>query len=177
MSSMLEASSDSLFRHALPGRPRSDTAKGSFYANPLLDVPTDSVALQQQFPHFCRPNVWPTAALPALEPAVKDLGGLICRVGLLLAHHCDAYVAKRAADPSAARMERTIAESTCCKSRLLHYFPPTQTQPQAQAGEGAADVSSWCVMRACACANLHNAVDTPPCRLIAGVAGTWTTAA
>ena len=144
-------------------KPGQDTAKGSFYANPLTDVPTDSEELQQQFPHFCRPNIWPKRSLPALEPALKDLGALICRVGLLLAHHCDAYVAAKAEHPSAARMERTIAESRCCKSRLLHYFPPTHTQTQPSTDKDGADVSSWCVMLdVCACCPTMSADTTSP---------------
>ncbi len=181
--------------------PRADTAKGSFYANPLLDAPTDDEALvakcvrpwlrlppksarltaprrapartrpfprtPRRYPHFCRPNVWPHDALPALEPALKALGKLMTDVGLLLARHCDAYVAAHAGAPDAARMHRTIAESrcvhgwvslyacacsamtvlslvwraSCVKSRLLHYFPLSQQAAAVQ------DVSSW---RVCA---------------------------
>jgi hypothetical protein len=40
-----------------------------------------------------RPNVWPRGHLTELETAFKVLGQLMIRVGLLLARHCDKYVA------------------------------------------------------------------------------------
>ncbi|KAK8941632.1 hypothetical protein KSP40_PGU009247 [Platanthera guangdongensis] len=71
------------------GKP--DTYKGSFYANPVLDVPTTDASLIQRYPHYCRPNIWPINDLPELESAFKALGRLILDVGLLLAYHCDHY--------------------------------------------------------------------------------------
>ena len=143
----------------------ADTAKGSFYANPLTDAPTDDAALAarcvahpscssfrlyprrhhthatarmalrvrvrrtqlyipaadsvcgafraHRYPHYCRPNIWPAAALPELEGAVKTCGALIVQVGLLLAAHCDAYVVARGAGAAAGRLRRTIQESRC----------------------------------------------------------------
>jgi len=115
-----------------------DTAKGSFYANPLLDVPTEGAELAARYPHYCRPNVWPRDSLPELEPALKACGRLMVDCGLLLAARCDAYVAARAPS-SAARLRRSIAESRCLKARLLHYFP------LPGGGEAPSDdVSSWC---------------------------------
>ncbi|GJN15166.1 hypothetical protein PR202_gb02059 [Eleusine coracana subsp. coracana] len=68
-----------------------DTFKGSFYANPVLDVPTTDDVLVSRYPSYCRPNIWPTDHLPELETAFKALGKLILEVGLMLAHHCDLY--------------------------------------------------------------------------------------
>ncbi|GJM89697.1 hypothetical protein PR202_ga05909 [Eleusine coracana subsp. coracana] len=82
-----------------------DTFKGSFYANPVLDVPTTEDVLVSRYPSYCRPNIWPTDHLPELETvrpefmaflflssvAFKALGKLILEVGLMLAHHCDLY--------------------------------------------------------------------------------------
>ena len=45
-----------------------------------------------------RPNLWPGEELPELREAFRALGGLMIRVGLLLAGHCDRYAAARAAD-------------------------------------------------------------------------------
>jgi hypothetical protein len=53
---------------------REDTAKGSYYGNPLLDVPSSNAEDVEWYPSYCRPNVWPRRALPALEPAFKELG-------------------------------------------------------------------------------------------------------
>ncbi|XP_021666110.2 uncharacterized protein LOC110654430 isoform X2 [Hevea brasiliensis] len=72
------------------GKP--DLFKGSFYANPVLDVPTTDVYLIQRYPHYCGSNIWPVNSLPELEVAFKALGKLILEVGLMVAYHCDQYV-------------------------------------------------------------------------------------
>jgi hypothetical protein len=69
----------------------ADVFKGSFYANPVLDVPTTEKRLIERYPSYCRPNIWPQEQLPELEPAFKVLGQLILEVGMLLAHHCNKY--------------------------------------------------------------------------------------
>ncbi|AQK88291.1 2-oxoglutarate (2OG) and Fe(II)-dependent oxygenase superfamily protein [Zea mays] len=72
-----------------------DTFKGSFYANPVLDVPTTDDVLVSRYPSYCRPNIWPNDNLPELEIAFKDLGKLMMEVGLMLAHHCDRYASRQ----------------------------------------------------------------------------------
>ncbi|KAL1164461.1 hypothetical protein V6Z11_A06G071300 [Gossypium hirsutum] len=71
------------------GKP--DLLKSSFYANPLIDVPTNDAYLIQRYPSYCGANIWPQAALPELEVAFKALGKLIFDVGLMVAYHCDQY--------------------------------------------------------------------------------------
>lgn len=39
---------------------------------------------------YTQPNVWPSE-VPDMEPAFKDLGQLICKVGQELAIHCDKF--------------------------------------------------------------------------------------
>lgn len=68
-----------------------DTLKGSFYANPIFDIPTANGVLVSRYPSYCRPNMWPSNHLPELEVAFKALGRLMLEVGLMLAHHCDRY--------------------------------------------------------------------------------------
>ena len=46
-----------------------DKYKGSYYANPLINVPTKDEELMKKYPAYCRPNVWPTDHLPEYEPA------------------------------------------------------------------------------------------------------------
>jgi hypothetical protein len=74
---------------------------------------------------------------------VKACGALIVRVGLLLAAHCDAYVAARGAGAAAGRLQRVMGESRCIKSRLLHYFPVAASQ----ATTAADATSTWCACR------------------------------
>ncbi|KAK1298398.1 hypothetical protein QJS10_CPB14g01165 [Acorus calamus] len=103
-----------------------DTLKGSFYANPIFDVPTSDVSLMQRYPSYCRPNIWPNDALPKLEQAFKMLGKLMLDVGLMLAYHCDRYVFKKMAKSDDEGLESILLRSRCHKGRLLYYFPRQQ---------------------------------------------------
>ncbi|XP_031123952.1 uncharacterized protein LOC116026724 isoform X1 [Ipomoea triloba] len=116
-----------------------DKLKASFYANPILDVPTTEPSLLQQYPSFCRANIWPCTALPELEIAFKALGKLIVNVGLLLAYHCDRYVSSRIATNENKDILHTLLPSRSHKGRLLHYFP-TQNSCSAQ-DDGS--IPSW----------------------------------
>jgi len=129
-------------KETLAGKP--DVAKGSYYANPMYDSPFDGQPeLVEKFPSFCAPNIWPTADLPALEPAFKALGTLICETGFLLARHCDMHVQKINPAYPTLRLHNIISKSRTAKARLLHYFP--MTTEQAAAGAGGVDVDgSWC---------------------------------
>ena len=118
-----------------------DTLKGSFYANPLVNRPTEDEALMREHPSYCRPNRWPTEEIPELEEALMELGSLVVRVGELVGVLCDDYLADRGVR-GARSLGRIIRESTATKARLLHYFPP----PAAPAGGGGGgdDAAKWC---------------------------------
>ncbi|KAI0493874.1 hypothetical protein KFK09_024000 [Dendrobium nobile] len=116
-----------------------DTYKGSFYANPVLDVPTTDISLIQRYPHYCRANIWPTNALPDLESAFKALGKLMLDVGLLLAYHCDHYVSKAMRINEDDLLQQILMRSRCHKGRLLYYFAKQQSEIMKDTG-----VSSWC---------------------------------
>ncbi|MCD7461765.1 hypothetical protein HAX54_047064 [Datura stramonium] len=100
-----------------------DLLKGSFYANPILDVPTTEQSLIERYPSYCGSNIWPHEALPELETAFKTLGKLILDVGLLLAYHCDRYASREMVMLEGEGLEQTLAHSRCHKGRLLYYFP------------------------------------------------------
>ena len=113
-------------KETFDGKP--DLAKGSFYANPLIDdlntirqddVPED---IRQKNPAFFAPNVWPHESLPELESAFKDLALLVIQVGRLLAKPCDAYVARHCPGYDCHKLTTLLEESKFCKARLLHYF-------------------------------------------------------
>ena len=135
----------SLGREQLNNKP--DTAKGSYYNNPLYDDPlyesplpgeaeADRVALKERHRPFFGDNVWPTAELPELETAFKALGRQIVTVGAELSRHIDRYIhAQLPAYPS-DHLYKVITTSRTAKARLLHYFP---LQPQdAGTASGAA---------------------------------------
>ncbi|CAH9102009.1 unnamed protein product [Cuscuta epithymum] len=119
------------------GKP--DTMKGSFYANPILDVPTTERSLMERYPSYCRPNIWPHTTLPELEIAFKALGKMILDVGLLLAHHCDQYVSHKITANENDGLEKILLRSRCHKGRLLYYFPSQQSCSQDDES-----MSSWC---------------------------------
>ncbi|KAK6941558.1 Non-hem dioxygenase N-terminal domain [Dillenia turbinata] len=126
------------------GKP--DLLKGSFYANPVLDIPTTEASLIERYRSYCGSNIWPAKALPELEPvcnlhaAFKALGKLILDVGLMLAHHCDLYVSKGMEMQKDDGLEQILFHSRCHKGRLLYYFPPQQSDC-TDIGDS---VSSWC---------------------------------
>ncbi|KAG4194550.1 hypothetical protein ERO13_A06G060700v2 [Gossypium hirsutum] len=96
------------------GKP--DLLKSSFYANPLIDVPTNDAYLIQRYPSYCGANIWPQAALPELEVAFKALGKLIFDVGLMVAYHCDQY------GLTCAMFKRNDVEISCPDSAAGLYI-------------------------------------------------------
>ncbi|KAG8635791.1 uncharacterized protein LOC110602839 [Manihot esculenta] len=121
------------------GKP--DLFKGSFYANPVLDVPTTDAYLMHRYPHFCGSNIWPVNSLPELEVAFKALGKLILDVGLMVAYHCDKYATKGMKINENEGLEQILLRSRCHKGRLLYYFPIQSTSNCIQ-DDGSA--FSWC---------------------------------
>ncbi|XP_047254210.1 uncharacterized protein LOC107845972 isoform X3 [Capsicum annuum] len=115
-----------------------DLLKGSFYANPVLDVPTTEQSLIKRYPSYCGSNIWPYKALPELETAFKTLGKLILDVGLLLAYHCDQYASREMVMLEGEGLEQTLVHSRCHKGRLLYYFPAQHSR------HAHASMSSWC---------------------------------
>lgn len=103
-------------RELLDGR--VDTRKGSFYANPNMDVPTEDVALIEKYPCYCRPNVWPAPGsdLDDLEPAFKELGQLMYQVGMELLDAC-------LVDERVEFDRDTVSDPACSRGRLLCYLP------------------------------------------------------
>mmetsp|Transcript_15325 Transcript_15325/g.17348 ORF Transcript_15325/g.17348 Transcript_15325/m.17348 type:complete len:356 (-) Transcript_15325:113-1180(-) len=98
-----------------------DVFKGSYYANPKLDVPSTNPKDIRRYPTYARPNIWPESELPELREAFMGLGQLVVRVGEMLAKACDHYVREKGyPNPG---LEHSTKTSPCPKARLLHYFP------------------------------------------------------
>ena len=120
-----------------------DIAKGSFYANPLVD---DIASLRRDVPReiidknpgFFAPNVWPTESIPELEEAFKDLAMLVVEVGRLLAKPCDAYVAQHCPGYDPTKLTTLLEQSKFCKARLLHYFAMDRSSATDT------EFSDWC---------------------------------
>ncbi|ESQ56371.1 hypothetical protein EUTSA_v10025558mg [Eutrema salsugineum] len=116
-----------------------DMLKGSYYANPLQDVPTSNSSEIQRYPWYCGSNIWPGNSLPELEGAFKALGKLMFEVGLMVAYHCDRYVSKGIKQHEKQNLEKILLGSRCHKGRLLYYFPA-----QDSTTDDNDSISSWC---------------------------------
>jgi isopenicillin N synthase-like dioxygenase len=111
----------------------TDTKKGSFYANPLHDRPTDDEGLMKEYPSYARPNIWPDEDVPELEPAFKALGRVMYDVGMLLLTkcqelvdslvilHCRAETGEQRSNgkQSSLDLSHTASESRCVKVCLF----------------------------------------------------------
>lgn len=122
------------------GKP--DLAKGSFYANPLIDdlceIREVLDDVKEANPGFFAPNVWPDKSVPELESAFKELGKLVVDVGRLVAGPCDAYVERECPGYAAGGISTLLQTSKFCKARLLHYFAVDRS------GTSEGDFSDWC---------------------------------
>lgn len=112
-----------------------DIAKGSYYANPTFDIPSEDAEEIKAYPSFFRPNVWPHEHLPEFENAFKTLGTVIVNTGALLAESIDAYVASQQLNYQ-TKLATVITTSRNAKARLLHYFPPSS--------QTTTNDDSWC---------------------------------
>jgi isopenicillin N synthase-like dioxygenase len=126
-----------------------DFSKGSYYFNPEYDVPFESKELQEKYPPFCHPNIWPREDLPELEHACKDLGQLVVKVGKMVALQCDKYVHSVYPDYPPTKLRDIIATSRVTKARLLHYFPlKSNTTSNGDAVEQGMSIEeaaqTWC---------------------------------
>lgn len=146
-----------------PGQP--DTAKGSYYANPLTeDLVPALMARESQsqsdtnqnehrgaaywkeqaelHPAFYAANVWPVS-LPVLRTAVCDMGRTVQKVGCLLARVCDVYC--RAHNVPTA-LHEILSKSLNAKARLLHYFHTgnNDNNTASTASDGDDDEHLWC---------------------------------
>ncbi|XP_006844382.2 uncharacterized protein LOC18434245 [Amborella trichopoda] len=119
---------------------KADMLKGSFYANPINDTPTNDASLMHRYPAYCRPNLWPRNHLPELELAFKALGKLMLDIGLMLSYHCDNYVSNGNIMYDYESLQQILRQSQCHKGRLLYYFP----RQKSEGIEHIEGVSSWC---------------------------------
>ena len=99
-----------------------DIYKGSFYFNPLVDVPGTKED-REQYPVSYPPNKWPTSSLPPLEPAAKRLGSLMKDVSVHLAKHIDAYAHQQNPNYAPTTLYDALKDTIKAKGRLLYYYP------------------------------------------------------
>ena len=110
-----------------PGTP--DTAKGSFYFNPIIDVPNEKD--RELYPISYPINRWP-ATLPELEPTAKRLGSLMKDVAVHLSKHIDAYAQSKNTNYPSKSIYKSLVDTEKVKGRLLYYFPLPSNQAQSE---------------------------------------------
>ncbi|KIK99771.1 hypothetical protein PAXRUDRAFT_30291 [Paxillus rubicundulus Ve08.2h10] len=128
-------------KEIMNGKP--DTLKGSYYANPVIDVPDVSPELREQHKEFYRSNIWPAhdeKGIEGFEEAFKNLGRFVFKVGCELAAACQPFVSKHLTDMSVS-LPHLISTSQTTKARLLHYFPPGPGSVSPPEDE---PIDSWC---------------------------------
>ncbi|KDQ54855.1 hypothetical protein JAAARDRAFT_37966 [Jaapia argillacea MUCL 33604] len=154
-------------KEIMNGKP--DTLKGSYYANPVVDVPTVSQASRDAYPEYYGQNIWPDKkeqGVEGFEEAFKDLGRFVFDVGCELATACQPFASTYLSDSSLS-LSSLIANSQTTKARLLHYFPPSPHTPLPSEDE---PIDSWCgfhldhslLTGLCSAMFLHNAPNTEP---------------
>mmetsp|Transcript_27452 Transcript_27452/g.39309 ORF Transcript_27452/g.39309 Transcript_27452/m.39309 type:complete len:261 (-) Transcript_27452:720-1502(-) len=139
---------------------RMDTAKGSFYFNPLTDNILGDISLRDNLPldaivgsnnaAYVTPNIWPT--MEGFECSMKDMGKLVHNIGLGVAKLCDLYIASKCPGYTQHKISTSLSKSLYCKARLLHYFPVDGLQTSNDGDDIIAssntstsnDYSNWC---------------------------------
>jgi len=101
---------------------KPDLAKGSFYFNPLSDLPGTEEG-RKKYPLSYPINIWPKDEIPSLEPAAKKLGIIMHECCIGVAGHIDRYVASKLPGYDADLMESAMKKTDKAKGRLLYYFP------------------------------------------------------
>ena len=131
---------------------KPDTAKGSFYFNPLSDKP-GTPELRHQFPLSYPRNVWPDdEKIPGFESKAKNLGSIMHKAVVRLSLHIDALAKKRLGESYADNMLYNQMQGTDkAKGRLLYYFPiesATSDGPASASGSATKTASGvwWGVM-------------------------------
>jgi len=126
-----------------------DRSKGSFYFNPIHDIPEDDPAqyTNPALSPFLHPNIWPDSDLSGFEGACKTLSRLMVNAGVALSRHVDAYVEEQSASwgsstPTTSRtLHSVVTKSRTHKARLLYYFPSSSSL--AESGSDAT-LTPWC---------------------------------
>ena len=120
---------------------RTDSAKGSYYANPVYDKLTDNEDLKNQYPCDYSDNIWPTDDVPEMEHATKSMGKIQVEILTNLCQQFDRFMnQKTGGQHKIGFFEDNMVK--CFKSRLLHYFPLSRTASTSTQKDD--DIDSFC---------------------------------
>jgi hypothetical protein len=123
-----------------------DTAKASFYYNPVSDTP-GSESDRRDYPLSYPCNVWPDEAMiPGFRERAVSLGNLLKDACVAVAYHLDAYAARQQPSYPHNLITSSIKDTDKVKARLLYYFPlppPPPEAPNEPDGDADAAEDSW----------------------------------
>ena len=108
-----------------------DMAKGSFYFNPVVDIP-GTPEDRERYPVSYPQNLWPKKSLPKLEPAAKQLGCLMKDVAVILSKHIDAYAHSCNQNYPLQTLYNTLVDTEKVKGRLLYYYPLPESAAESE---------------------------------------------
>ena len=111
-----------------------DFSKGSYYCNPIFDIPEPDEEKVAKHPFFFPKNIWPTENLPAFEPAFKELGAIMFNVVVLLCKQIDKLVAKNVPTYPPTFLYDAIKNTRKIKGRGLYYFPVDMSVASSEDG-------------------------------------------
>jgi isopenicillin N synthase-like dioxygenase len=120
---------------------RNDTKKGSYYANPKFDFPTNDQNLIQDAPYNFLPNIWPSDdVVPSFADAFKNLGRVMVYVAELVSKACDKYIHQVHPKFKNDKLFRIVSDTRIPRGRLLYYFPSEDGHEDSN----ETDMDSWC---------------------------------
>jgi len=122
-----------------------DILKGSYYANIAVDrnAVTISASEKAAYPEYYGSNIWPSESehgIEGFESAFNNLGSFIFEVGYKVAIACQPFALSYFEELNLS-LPDLIKTSQTTKARLLHYFPPVNTDMPALDDE---PIDSWC---------------------------------
>lgn len=121
---------------------KPDTAKGSFYYNPVTDVP-GTPAERHQYPYSYPANKWPAAdKLPGFRDQAVAMGLILKRATVELAKHIDQLASTKCADYPTRFLYQAMKDTDKVKARLLYYFP-LQSSSSSSNDKAVISEDSW----------------------------------
>ena len=109
-----------------------DIAKGSFYANPIIDIPTTDKELIKKYPTSYSRNIWPTEHIPTFESHFKYVGKIMTDIGLKVIEHCDNYLDTEIDNYPQNYIKDLMLKCNTYKGRLLHYYEQPKEENKKQ---------------------------------------------
>lgn len=118
---------------------KPDLAKGSFYYNPVTDLP-GSPQDRKKYPVSYPINKWPKDELPEFEEAARRIGNILKSAVIALTGHVDRLAASKVASYPSSFLSDNMKGTEKVKCRLLYYFPLPESSGENQ---GTPSEDSW----------------------------------